>query len=665
MNLYNKRDAHLVWAFFIVAAITNCWAFPDIWMVWGMLMCCMGVMSIIGNKLPRLIGMSLWVSMGTVLLGLSMFIMAGAVDQSSTDKNTSALLFIVYILFTAPFLARSDKQESHQMFVLLAPLHMTTQLASLLIQEKFQVLGVALLIQVVIYLAFIYQPSAATRGHDQIWAGKIILLCLALGGGVFLGRQIWDLDTDRPSIGDLPGISRSNKPVLAVIFPNEQPSGTLYVEQREIYVLPDMSGGWTSFDALPLKVKQPLIAEFYIADTREGKDTPIDFKMVGGSGVFLYSLPGDVMGRTIKSTYQTGEGVYAFTSQAWQEYEDRKTGAGFRPDIEALYLSIPKDPESFTTQDGVDLEGAKLKAPATWAMVQEWRKQGLTDEQFIQKTLDYFRDNLAYHYDHQYPDEERNRLDWFLFTDRKGVCRHFSNAFALIMRMGGIKSRIRGGFAGGVSAQIDGQAAFVMRKRDAHAWVEVWQDGKGWVLIDPTSVVPVEKDIPEDNSLIGGLFDGFDGGSFGSFKTAGMGSVGSSTNGSAIFSMMDKLDPEQTRKLAAWIMAAVGMVVLTVVGVVAWRKYRSVPQQERQWKAIREQLTRRGVPLLPSDGPRSVAHKAMGIFGPDQAQHWLAAVEAYERWKFGGQGGGDVVVKLRRAYGIIKQYPRARAKVNP
>ena len=38
-------------------------------------------------------------------------------------------------------------------------------------------------------------------------------------------------------------------------------------------------------------------------------------------------------------------------------------------------------------------------------------------------------------------DPKKNRVDYFLFEEKKGVGRHFANAFAMIMRMGGVRSR--------------------------------------------------------------------------------------------------------------------------------------------------------------------------------------------------------------------------------
>jgi transglutaminase-like putative cysteine protease len=88
----------------------------------------------------------------------------------------------------------------------------------------------------------------------------------------------------------------------------------------------------------------------------------------------------------------------------------------------------------------------------------------------------------SYHYSTDAPDHRRP-LDAFLFKDRAGSCQHFAGAAALLLRLAGVPARVAVGFAPGVAGS-DGR--WVIRDRDAHAWVEVWYQGLGWVVFDPT-----------------------------------------------------------------------------------------------------------------------------------------------------------------------------------
>jgi transglutaminase-like putative cysteine protease len=74
-------------------------------------------------------------------------------------------------------------------------------------------------------------------------------------------------------------------------------------------------------------------------------------------------------------------------------------------------------------------------------------------------------------------------LKAFLLDARAGHCELFAGGFALLLRMAGVPARVVGGFQGGARAD-DGAVVFQMRH--AHAWVEWWQDGVGWVVDDAT-----------------------------------------------------------------------------------------------------------------------------------------------------------------------------------
>jgi len=75
-------------------------------------------------------------------------------------------------------------------------------------------------------------------------------------------------------------------------------------------------------------------------------------------------------------------------------------------------------------------------------------------------------------------------VDWFLFDARTGYCEQFATAETLMLRSLGIPARLATGYATGDYDPVLDQA--VVREHDAHAWVEVWFAGHGWVPLDPT-----------------------------------------------------------------------------------------------------------------------------------------------------------------------------------
>lgn len=73
----------------------------------------------------------------------------------------------------------------------------------------------------------------------------------------------------------------------------------------------------------------------------------------------------------------------------------------------------------------------------------------------------------------------------FLFNVREGHCEYFATSMVLMLRTQGIAARIVNGFQTGEFNETSGM--YVVRQRDAHAWVEVYFPKEGaWVAFDPT-----------------------------------------------------------------------------------------------------------------------------------------------------------------------------------
>jgi hypothetical protein len=81
----------------------------------------------------------------------------------------------------------------------------------------------------------------------------------------------------------------------------------------------------------------------------------------------------------------------------------------------------------------------------------------------------------------------QHTADEFWFDRKEGFCEHIASSFVVLLRAMGIPSRIVTGYQGGQVNSVDGY--WVVRQSDAHAWAEVWLEGRGWVRVDPTSAV--------------------------------------------------------------------------------------------------------------------------------------------------------------------------------
>jgi transglutaminase-like putative cysteine protease len=82
----------------------------------------------------------------------------------------------------------------------------------------------------------------------------------------------------------------------------------------------------------------------------------------------------------------------------------------------------------------------------------------------------------------------------FLLNTRRGHCEYFASAMAVMCQLSGIPARVVNGYRS--TEYNDIGHFFLIRQKDAHAWVEAFIPGYDWVTFDPT---PGERRVP--NSL--------------------------------------------------------------------------------------------------------------------------------------------------------------------
>jgi protein-glutamine gamma-glutamyltransferase len=78
----------------------------------------------------------------------------------------------------------------------------------------------------------------------------------------------------------------------------------------------------------------------------------------------------------------------------------------------------------------------------------------------------------------------KDPLAYFLFTRRAGHCEYFATAMTIMLRAVGVPARYATGFLPGEYNDVGGD--YIIRGSDAHAWVEVYFSGYGWLTFDPT-----------------------------------------------------------------------------------------------------------------------------------------------------------------------------------
>ncbi|MEQ1794953.1 MAG: DUF3488 and transglutaminase-like domain-containing protein [Nitrospira sp.] len=78
-------------------------------------------------------------------------------------------------------------------------------------------------------------------------------------------------------------------------------------------------------------------------------------------------------------------------------------------------------------------------------------------------------------------------LEEFLFERKTGYCEHYATAMVVLLRNVGVPARLVTGFLATEWNEYGNY--YLVRQRDAHAWVEVHLPNSGWVTMDPTPAV--------------------------------------------------------------------------------------------------------------------------------------------------------------------------------
>jgi len=301
-------------------------------------------------------------------------------------------------------------------------------------------------------------------------------------------------------------------------------------------------------------------------------------------------------------------------------------------------------------------------SPRLREMAEEWAQPGAGAMACAARGLEFFRTGgFTYSLEPGELDPADPVAD-FLLQRRRGFCGHFAAGFALMMRLCGIPCRIIAGYQGGTVNPVDGQ--LVVRDADAHAWTEIWVEGRGWVRVDPTAAV-----VPERLEFGGRLNASLD----------AMNQQGETDRAAALRRAMaegpfarawrwirDYWDVARNywqtwvvrydryqqyslfRRLGARGLRGAGLLALVAVFLlVSWhlarwlfrRPRRARPDPlERGWRLLEKRLSRGGLSVDAWRGPMDICHAARRRF-PAGAAAIEPLIQTYIRLRYGL--GGD------------------------
>ncbi|MFM2076484.1 MAG: hypothetical protein RJA49_374 [Actinomycetota bacterium] len=153
------------------------------------------------------------------------------------------------------------------------------------------------------------------------------------------------------------------------------------------------------------------------------------------------------------------------------------------------------------TPDGLRAEGSSWQTPTatalqlpdsttarTRALAAQLAAGSPSTYDTVERIEAWLHDHVTYDLDAPVPPAGKDAVDDFLFESRRGFCEQIASATAVMLRSLGVPARIATGYVPSERDEVAG--VWISRARDAHAWVEVWFPGYGWVPFDPTASVP-------------------------------------------------------------------------------------------------------------------------------------------------------------------------------
>ncbi len=111
-------------------------------------------------------------------------------------------------------------------------------------------------------------------------------------------------------------------------------------------------------------------------------------------------------------------------------------------------------------------------------------KINLNAENKFKQVIAFFKSR---HFEYSLSPASYKNVEDFILNGKTGYCSHFAASFTYMARAVGLPARIVSGYQGGEINPFD--QSVIVRELDAHAWVEIYFEDKGWLRIDPTAMV--------------------------------------------------------------------------------------------------------------------------------------------------------------------------------
>jgi transglutaminase-like putative cysteine protease len=294
--------------------------------------------------------------------------------------------------------------------------------------------------------------------------------------------------------------------------------------------------------------------------------------------------------------------------------------------------------------------------PQARELAQRMRSESANDAEVVTRALQLFREQ-AYSYTLTPPLLGQNSVDDFLFKTRSGFCEHYAGAFTFLMRAAGVPARIVTGYQGGEYNPVGNY--LIVRQSDAHAWSEVWLEGRGWVRVDPTAAVASNR---IESGIASALPEGEPLPFFVRTDMAWLKQMRQSWD--AVNHYWDQwvLGFDQEQQIGLFIRMGVGIVswrqlawglgigLALLLGIIAvftfWPERKAAPDRvQALYLRFCRKLEKAGVPRMPTEGPLDFAQRA-ALLRPELAASVDTVARLYVRLRYGRTPSGENLNEL-------------------
>ncbi len=301
----------------------------------------------------------------------------------------------------------------------------------------------------------------------------------------------------------------------------------------------------------------------------------------------------------------------------------------------------------------------------------ERRNQATSDLAYANDILDFFNEQ-GFSYTLTPALLGDNTVDDFLFNTREGFCEHYASSFVFLMRSAGVPARVVAGYLGGELNPVN--RTVIVRQFDAHAWAEIWLEGRGWTRVDPTSAVSpdriewgLERALAGEGSFLADSplspihFRNIDWLNkirlrYDAITYAWQLAVLSYDSDEQFHVLEEFLGEITPQRVMLFILAAGILSLLPMIGVLLWQSRSHLPKEVRIYNKYCHKLAQLGTHRFPQESPGDFAERAI-LVHPQLESEIRQVTKLFETIAYSGQPGRVSLAELRhsvRRFGVLR-----------